>query len=88
MLSFILLHISEAAGNAALAKFGAGIGAAIAVIGAAYGIGNIGRAAMEAIARQPESSSDIRSGMILSAALVVGVALFAILVCILILVLK
>ena len=88
MLSLILLQIAEAAGNAALAKFGAGIGAAIAVIGAAYGIGNIGRAAMEAIARQPESSSDLRAGMILSAALVEGVALFAILVCILILVLK
>ena len=49
----ILLALLEAAG---LAKLGAGIGASIAAIGAGLGIGRIGSAAMEAIARQPEST--------------------------------
>ena len=57
-----------------------GIGA---VIGAGLGIGKIGASAMEAIARQPESAGDIRSNMIVIAALVEGVALFAVIVCIL-----
>ncbi len=56
----------------------AAIGAGIAVIGAGIGIGNIGGKAMEAIARQPEASGDIRSNMILMAALVEGAALIAI----------
>lgn len=54
------------------------VGAAIAVIGAAIGIGWIGSKAMESIARQPEAVNDIRSNMILMAALVEGVALIAI----------
>ena len=66
-----------------LANLGAGIGAGIAAIGAGLGIGKIGGSAMEAIARQPEASSDIRSNMILAAALVEGVALFAVIVCVL-----
>ena len=57
----------------------AAIGAGIAVIGAGIGIGNIGAKAMEAIARQPEAAGDIRSNMILMAALVEGAALIAIL---------
>ncbi len=56
----------------------AAIGAALAVIGAALGIGNIGGKAMEAIARQPEAVNDIRSNMILMAALIEGAALIAI----------
>lgn len=67
----------------ALAQFGACIGAAVAAIGAGIGIGKIGSSAMEAIARQPEASGDIRSNMIVIAALVEGVALFAVIVCIL-----
>ena len=66
-----------------LAQLGCGIGAGIAVIGAGIGIGKIGSSAMEAIARQPESAGDIRSNMIVIAALVEGVALFAVIVCIL-----
>lgn len=62
---------------------GASIGAAIAAIGAGIGIGKIGEAAMEAIARQPEAAGDIRSNMIVIAALVEGVALFAVIVCVL-----
>jgi len=71
----------QAAAGASLGKLGAAIGAAIAVIGAALGIGKIGAAAMEAIARQPEAAGDIRMSMIIIAALVEGVALFAIVVC-------
>lgn len=56
----------------------AAIGAGLAVIGAGIGIGNIGAKAMDAIARQPEAVGDIRSNMILMAALVEGAALIAI----------
>lgn len=78
LLSSILL---QAAVGAGLSKIGAAIGAAIAVIGAAWGIGKIGSSAMEAIARQPEAAGDIRMSMIIIAALMEGVALFAIVVC-------
>ena len=64
-----------------LTAFGAVLGAGIAAIGAGIGIGKIGASAMEAIARQPEAANDIRMSMIIIAALVEGVALFAIVVC-------
>ncbi len=54
---------------------GAGIGLGLAVIGAGLGIGRIGGQAVEAIARQPEASADIRGAMILTAALIEGAAL-------------
>ena len=56
------------------------IGAALAVIGASYGIGRIGERAMESIARQPEAASMIQTSMIIAAALIEGVALFAVVV--------
>lgn len=56
----------------------AALGAGLAVIGAGLGIGMVGSKAMEAIARQPEASGDIRSGMILMAAFIEGAALIAI----------
>lgn len=77
------LILAQAAASAALAKAAACIGAAIATIGAGIGIGKIGASAMEAIARQPEAAGDIRSNMIVIAALIEGVALFAVIVCIL-----
>lgn len=80
-LGFILLAIE----GAAISKLGAGFGAAIAAIAAGMGIGKIGSAAMESIARQPEAAGDIRSNMIVAAALIEGVAFFAIVVCFLIL---
>lgn len=80
-ISSILVILADIA----IAKMGAGIGAGIAVIGAGLGIGNIGGRAMEAIARQPEAVGDIRSNMVLAAALVEGAAFFAIVVCLLIL---
>ena len=75
------LILAQAAANAALAKAAACIGAAIAAIGAGIGIGKIGASAMEAIARQPEAAGDIRSNMIVIAALIEGVAFFAVIVC-------
>ena len=62
-----------------MANAGGAIGAGLAAIGAGIGIGLIGKGAVEAIARQPEASNDIRENMILTAALVEGAALIAIL---------
>ena len=58
----------------------AGIGAGLAVIGAGYGIGKIGGSAMDAMARQPEVAGKIQTAMIIAAALIEGVALFAVVV--------
>lgn len=77
MLSTILNEVMSLQPVAAL---GAAIGAALAAIGAGFGIGKIGSSAMEAIARQPEATGDIRSNMIVIAALIEGVALFAVIV--------
>jgi F-type H+-transporting ATPase subunit c len=60
------------------ANAGGAIGAGLAAIGAGIGIGQIGKGAVEAIARQPEAMNDIRANMILTAALIEGVALFAV----------
>jgi len=79
MLSIIL----QAAAGVGLAKMGGAIGAGIAALGAGLGIGRIGGSAMEAIARQPEAAGDIRANMIIIAALVESVALFAVIVCLL-----
>ncbi|MCI6051381.1 MULTISPECIES: ATP synthase F0 subunit C [Phocaeicola] len=80
MLLSVLL---QAAAGVGISKLGAAIGAGIAVLGAGMGIGKIGSSAMEAIARQPEASGDLRMNMIIAAALVEGVALIAIVVCLL-----
>ena len=79
MLSFIALQM---AAGVSLAKIGACIGAGLAAICAGIGIGKIGANAMDAIARQPEETNSIRTNMIVIAALIEGVALFAIIVCI------
>lgn len=77
MLSTIL---SEVMSLQPIAALGAALGASLAAIGAGIGIGKIGSSAMEAIARQPEAAGDIRSNMIVIAALIEGVALFAVIV--------
>lgn len=77
----LLSTILEA--GAGLAGLGSAVGAGLAAIGAGIGIGKIGGSAMEGIARQPEASGDIRMSMIIAAALVEGVALFAVVVCLL-----
>ncbi len=81
-LSVLLQAVSDLA---PIAKLGDGLGAGIAAIGAGIGIGNIGKSALESIARQPEAAGDIRSNMIVAAALIEGAAFFAIVVCLLIL---
>ncbi len=65
---------------AANSNAGGAIGAGLAAMGAGIGVGQIGKGAVEAIARQPEALNDIRANMILTAALVEGAALFAIIV--------
>ncbi|MEC8757939.1 MAG: ATP synthase F0 subunit C [Bacteroidota bacterium] len=62
----------------------AGLGAGVAALGAGIGVGRIGGSALEAMARQPEMSGDLRANMIVAAALVEGVALFAVIVCLLV----
>ena len=57
------------------------IGAAIAALAAAWGIGKIGKSAMESIARQPEAAGNIRTAMLIIGALVEGACLFAIIAC-------
>lgn len=79
----MLATILQAAAGAALGNAGIAIGAGIAVIGAAFGLGKIGQAAMESIARQPEAAGDIRSSMILIGAFLEGVSLLAVVVCLL-----
>ncbi len=66
-----------------LAYLAAGIGAGLVVIGAAFGIGKIAGAAMEGSARNPEAIGEIRTSMIIAAALIEGVALFGLVICIL-----
>ncbi|MCG2614521.1 ATP synthase F0 subunit C [Terrimonas sp. NA20] len=73
----ILLQVEPAVNNS-LANFGGAIGAGLAAIGAGLGIGQIGKGATDSIARQPEAANDIRGAMILTAAFVEGVALFAV----------
>ena len=68
---------AAAAGVVGLSKLGA-VGAGLAVIGAGIGIGQIGGKAVDGIARQPEAASKIQTNMIIAAALVEGVALFAV----------
>ncbi|HNY04946.1 MAG TPA: ATP synthase F0 subunit C [Candidatus Egerieousia sp.] len=79
----MLMVILEYAVGVGLSKAGAAIGAGIAAVGAGIGIGRIGANAMDAIARQPQETGNIRSNMILAAALVEGVALLAVVVCLL-----
>jgi len=78
MLLTVLLQATTGVG---LGKLGAAIGVGLAAIGAGIGIGRIGGSAMEGIARQPEAGGDIRMNMLIAAALVEGVALFAVVVC-------
>ena len=80
MLLSVLL---ETVLDGSISTLGATIGAGLAVVGAGLGIGKIGSSAMEAIARQPEETNKIRMNMFVVAALIEGVALFAIVLCLL-----
>lgn len=67
---------------AGFAFLGAGIGAGVAVLGAGQGIGKLVSSAIESLARQPEMASGLRTTMIIGAALIEGIALFALVICI------
>ena len=77
----LLTMILQAMAGAALGRIGAAFGAAIAAIAAAFGISKIGKAALEAGARQPEQAGHYRMTAIIVGALVEGACLFAIVVC-------
>ena len=81
LLNIILQAVADGKG---LAVMGAGIGAGLAAIGAGLGIGRIGGSAMEGVARQPVAAGKIQSLMIIIAALIEAVALFAAVFCLLI----
>ena len=81
----MLEEVARAATDLApIAKLGAALAAGIATIGAAMGISKIGSSALESMARQPEAAGNIQSSMILAAAFVEGVSLFAVVVCLLV----
>ena len=61
-------------------KLGAALVAVIAVFGAAYGISTIARSAIDNIARQPEAGNDLRSSMVVAAALIEGITFFALVI--------
>ncbi len=69
--------------SAALAYLASGLGAGLSVIGAGIGIGKLAASALEAAGRQPEAGGDIRTTMIIAAALIEGVAFFGAVICLL-----
>jgi len=71
---------AAAAAGSGLAKMGGAIGAGLAVIGAGLGIGRVGGSATESMARQPEMAGQINTAMIVTAAMIEGAALFAVVV--------
>jgi F-type H+-transporting ATPase subunit c len=86
-LAPVLAAAAEGSQDSDLLGFGlmgAGIGAGIAAIGAGIGIGRIASSATESIARQPEAAADVRGVTIITAAFIEGVALFAVVVCLLV----
>jgi F-type H+-transporting ATPase subunit c len=66
--------------TAGAAKLGGAIGAGLAIMGGAAGIGRIGGSAVESMARQPEASGQISTAMIITAAMIEGATLFAVVV--------
>ena len=72
----------------ALKYIAAGIGAGLTVIGAGLGLGKIGTAALEGTARQPEAGSDLRTTMIIIAALLEGAAMLGLVICLLTMIMK
>lgn len=85
MLAFSLLLEASVEVTAHLVKLGAAFAAVIAVFAAAWGIGKIGKSAIEAMARQPENANDFRASMVVASALIEGATFFAIVVCLLVL---
>jgi F-type H+-transporting ATPase subunit c len=67
-----------------LGYMGAGLGAGVCLLGAAFGIAKLASAALEGTARQPEAAGALRTSMIIPAALIEGLGLFALVVCLLV----
>ena len=67
-----------------LGYLGAGIGAGLCLLGAAFGIARLANAALEGTARQPEAAGALRTSMIIPAALIEGLGFFALVICLLI----
>ena len=66
-----------------VAKLGAGLGAGLCLYGAASSIARLASAALEGTARQPEAAGNLRTSMIIPAALIEGLGFFALVVCLL-----
>ena len=64
-------------------NLGSAIGAGLVILGAGFGIGKIGAAAVESMARQPEVATNVQTAMIIAAALIEGATFFALIVCML-----
>ncbi len=77
----------QAVAGVAIGKVGAALGAAAAAFAAGYGIGKIGMAAVEAIARQPEAAGNIRTTTIIVAGMIEGASLLGVITCLLAIVL-
>src|SRR3989344_288056 len=67
-----------------LGYLGAGIGAGLCLIAAAFGIARLASAALEGTARQPEAAGALRTSMIIPAALIEGLGFFALVICLLV----
>lgn len=67
-----------------LGYLGAGLGAGLCLYGAASGIGRLASAALEGTARQPEAAGQLRTSMIIPAALIEGLGFFALVICLLV----
>jgi len=74
---------ATALGNAHKTNYlwGSALGAGLVILGGGYGIGRIGSAAVESMARQPEAANNIQTAMIISAALIEGATFFGLIVC-------
>ncbi len=68
--------------------FAAGIGAGLVIIGAAFGIGKLAAATMDASGRQPEIAGQVRTAMLIAAGLIEGVTFFALIICLILATLK
>jgi F-type H+-transporting ATPase subunit c len=73
--------LAQGTGNVANVLYGSAIGAGLVILGAGFGFGKIGAAALESMARQPEAANKIQPAMIIIAALLEGATFFALLVC-------
>lgn len=80
---FAVGEVSSMSLSTGLGILGASLGAGLVLVGAATGIGRLAAAALEGTARQPEATGDLRVSMIIPAALIEGIALFALVICLL-----